>query len=175
MRLLDPTRSKIILLNSEIKPPGWRTLATPRTWSACSGSPFVDAQAKFADHLPQWSDDPKYLCDYALSPAPRTGRSPACIEKPIVVLDDWPEVVPITDAELRVWAANSKAPSLTLLTAAYFIDIGSRRGGRFPLWTVAAFAFEPRNCTTLADIDSPSFLLTPSWKKGGFCPDATDG
>ncbi len=56
--------------------------------------------------LPEWSDDPEDLYDYALPPAPRAGRSPAWLEKPIVVADDWPEVVPITDAELRVMESH---------------------------------------------------------------------
>lgn len=42
------------------------------------------------------------LFDYAQPTTPRAGRSRACSEEPIRVTDDWPEVVPITKAELRV-------------------------------------------------------------------------
>ncbi len=52
--------------------------------------------------LPEWSGDPEDLYDYALPPAPRPGRSPLRLEPAIRVTDDWPEVVPITKAELRV-------------------------------------------------------------------------
>jgi len=51
----------------------------------------------------EWPDD---LYDYARPPAPRAGRLPVCLEKPIIVTDDWPEVVPITDAELRVMESH---------------------------------------------------------------------
>lgn len=52
--------------------------------------------------LPEWSDDPEDLYDYARPPEPRAGRSPLRLEGAIRVTDDWPEIVPITDAELRV-------------------------------------------------------------------------
>ncbi|AUC94315.1 hypothetical protein CWS35_08520 [Bradyrhizobium sp. SK17] len=52
--------------------------------------------------LPEWSGDPEDLYDYAYPPAPRAGRSPLHLEGAITVTDDWPEIVPITDAELRV-------------------------------------------------------------------------
>jgi hypothetical protein len=52
--------------------------------------------------LPEWSGDPEDLYDYARPPAPRAGRSPVCPATPIAVTDDWPETVPITEAELRV-------------------------------------------------------------------------
>lgn len=53
--------------------------------------------------LPEWSGDPDDLYDYAHPPAPRAGRPPfLCVERAITVSDDWPEVVPITEAELRV-------------------------------------------------------------------------
>jgi hypothetical protein len=52
--------------------------------------------------LPVWSGAPEDLFDYAQPAAPRAGSSRACSDKPIKVTDDWPEVVPITEAELRV-------------------------------------------------------------------------
>lgn len=52
--------------------------------------------------LPAWSGAPEDLFDYAQPAAPRAGGSRACSDKPIKVTDDWPEVVPITEAELRV-------------------------------------------------------------------------
>ncbi len=52
--------------------------------------------------LPVWSGAPEDLFDYAQPTAPRAGRSRVCSEEPIRVTDDWPEVVPITEAELRV-------------------------------------------------------------------------
>lgn len=51
--------------------------------------------------LPVWSGAPEDLFDYARPIAPRAGRLRACSEEPIRVTDDWPEVVPITEAELR--------------------------------------------------------------------------
>lgn len=44
---------------------------------------------------------PEDLFDYVRPAAPRAGRPRACIEEPIKVTDNWPEVVPITEAELR--------------------------------------------------------------------------
>lgn len=52
--------------------------------------------------LPEWPGDPEDLYDYVRQPAPRTGRSPSRLEGAITVTDDWPEIVPITEAELRV-------------------------------------------------------------------------
>jgi hypothetical protein len=56
--------------------------------------------------LPEWSGDPKDLYDYARQPAPRAGRLPSRLERAITVTDDWPDVVPITDAELRVMESH---------------------------------------------------------------------
>ncbi len=56
--------------------------------------------------LPVWSGDPEDLYDYARPPAPRAGRSPLRLEGVIGVTDDWPEIVPITDAELRVMESH---------------------------------------------------------------------
>lgn len=50
---------------------------------------------------PVWPDAPEDLFDYVRSKAPRAGRLRANSEEPIKVTDDWPEVVPITEAELR--------------------------------------------------------------------------
>jgi len=52
--------------------------------------------------LPDWSGALEDLFDYVQPTARRAGRLPACSEKPIRVRDDWPEIVPITEAELRV-------------------------------------------------------------------------
>ena len=52
--------------------------------------------------LPAWPGDPEDLFDYARPTTPRTGRPRMCMQGPIRVTDDWPEVVPITEAELRV-------------------------------------------------------------------------
>lgn len=52
--------------------------------------------------LPGWSGAPEDLFDYAQPAAPRAGGSRVCLDKPIKVTDDWPEVVPIAEAELRV-------------------------------------------------------------------------
>lgn len=52
--------------------------------------------------LPEWSGDPEDLYDYAHPPAPRAGRPALRLQGAITVTDDWPEVVPVTEAELRV-------------------------------------------------------------------------
>lgn len=52
--------------------------------------------------LTVWSGALEDLFDYTQPPAPRAGRSREWPEKPIRVTDDWPEIVPITEAELRV-------------------------------------------------------------------------
>jgi hypothetical protein len=52
--------------------------------------------------LPEWSGAPEDLYDYAYPPAPPAGRSLLHLDGAITVTDDWPEIVPITDAELRV-------------------------------------------------------------------------
>ena len=51
---------------------------------------------------PRWSEGLEDLHDY-LQPSPmrRAGRAPAD-DGPIIVTDDWPARVPISDAELRV-------------------------------------------------------------------------
>ncbi|ABS68094.1 hypothetical protein DFR49_4063 [Hephaestia caeni] len=56
--------------------------------------------------LPEWSGESEDLYDYARPPAPRAGRSPLRLEGAITVTDDWPEIVPITDAELRVMESH---------------------------------------------------------------------
>jgi len=56
--------------------------------------------------LPEWSGDPEDLYDYARPPAPRARRSSLRLEGAITVTDDWPEIVPITDAELRVMESH---------------------------------------------------------------------
>lgn len=56
--------------------------------------------------LPEWSGEPEDLYDYTRLPAPRAGRLPLRLAGPIVVTDDWPEVVPITNAELRVMESH---------------------------------------------------------------------
>lgn len=52
--------------------------------------------------LPEWSGDSEDLYDYAHPPAPRAGRPSVSLGRAITVTDDWPEVVPITEAELWV-------------------------------------------------------------------------
>lgn len=49
---------------------------------------------------------PSDLYDYAQQPVPRVGHSPVRDYPPIKVTDDWPELVPITEAELRVMEAH---------------------------------------------------------------------
>jgi hypothetical protein len=56
--------------------------------------------------LPEWSGDPEDLYDYARLPAPRAGRAPLRLAGAITVTDDWPEIVPVTDAELRVMESH---------------------------------------------------------------------
>jgi hypothetical protein len=46
------------------------------------------------------------LYDYAREPVPRLGHRPVRDDPSIKVTDDWPEMVPITDAELRVMEAH---------------------------------------------------------------------
>lgn len=50
-----------------------------------------------------WSEGLEDLHDYYAMPQPkRRSRSPSQVDKgPIAVTDDWPEQVPIGDAELR--------------------------------------------------------------------------
>lgn len=56
--------------------------------------------------LPEWSGDPEDLLDYAHPPAPRARRPPLRLEGAIKVTDDWPEIVPIKDSELRVMESH---------------------------------------------------------------------
>jgi len=50
-----------------------------------------------------WSEGLDDLHDYyQTAPTRRTIRLPITEEEPIIVTDDWPERVPISDAELRV-------------------------------------------------------------------------
>ncbi len=49
-----------------------------------------------------WAKGLEDLPDRQEPVVPRKGRRPRKNEEPIVVTDDWPEQVPITDAELRV-------------------------------------------------------------------------
>lgn len=56
--------------------------------------------------LPEWTGDPEDLYDYARPPAPRVGRAPLRLAGPITVTDDCPEIVPITDEELRVMESH---------------------------------------------------------------------
>lgn len=49
---------------------------------------------------------PDDLYEYLRAPEPRSGRPPLRDEVPIVVTDDWPEVVPITEAELQVMESH---------------------------------------------------------------------
>jgi hypothetical protein len=61
------------------------------------------AQRRRARRTPLgWFGTPEHLFDYVQPAAPRAGRPRACTEEPIKVTDNWPEVVPITEAELRV-------------------------------------------------------------------------
>ena len=53
-----------------------------------------------------WSGDVDELYEYMHPPTRCAGRLPQCSEKPITVTDDWPQVVPITDAELRVMESH---------------------------------------------------------------------
>lgn len=46
------------------------------------------------------------LYDYARPTAPRCRRRHPGNEAPIIVTDDWPDAVPITEAELRVVEAH---------------------------------------------------------------------
>ena len=52
--------------------------------------------------IPEWSGGAEDLYDYARPPSQRAGRPPLGVAGPIVVTDNWPDAVPITDAELRV-------------------------------------------------------------------------
>jgi hypothetical protein len=53
--------------------------------------------------LPRWSEGPDDLHDYFQpSPKRRPSRRAPVDDGPIVVTDDWPEQVPIGDAELRI-------------------------------------------------------------------------
>lgn len=52
--------------------------------------------------LSKCSGDPIDLYDYTCLLRPRAMRMPHEAPAPIVVTDDWPEEVPITDPELRV-------------------------------------------------------------------------
>jgi len=58
------------------------------------------------DEIPAPGEAPDYLCDYARPPARRTGR-PVPDDAPTnwTVTDDWPEDVPVTEAEIEVFEA----------------------------------------------------------------------
>lgn len=49
----------------------------------------------------RWAECPANLHDYA-DPSPQRQASPRANDGPMRVTDDWPEHVPIGDAELRV-------------------------------------------------------------------------
>lgn len=55
--------------------------------------------------LPEWSGDLDDLYDYARPHPPRLGRRGLAHDN-MVVTDDWPEFVPITERELRVMEAH---------------------------------------------------------------------
>lgn len=50
----------------------------------------------------RWSEGLEDLHDYMQPPPTRAPARGSVASKPIVVTDDWPEQVPIGDAELRV-------------------------------------------------------------------------
>jgi hypothetical protein len=54
----------------------------------------------------EWSGDLGDLYDYARPPVPRFGRSPLHLDEPITVADNWPQVVPITEVELRAMESH---------------------------------------------------------------------
>lgn len=49
---------------------------------------------------------PLDLYDYAIQPATRAARLARADPEPIAVTDDWPDVLPITDAEVRIIEAH---------------------------------------------------------------------
>lgn len=51
-------------------------------------------------------DIPADLYDYAQQPVPRLGHGLVRSDPPIKVTDDWPAMVPISEAELRVMEAH---------------------------------------------------------------------
>lgn len=53
----------------------------------------------------RWAECPDDLHDYA-GPTPQRQASPRAEDGPMRVTDDWPEHVPIGDAELRVCARS---------------------------------------------------------------------
>lgn len=55
----------------------------------------------------RWSEAPTDLHDYVQPAAKRrAGRRPRDDDGPIIVTDDWPEKIPIGDAELRAIEAH---------------------------------------------------------------------
>lgn len=56
-------------------------------------------------HFTGLSATPADLFDYAQPPRPRA-KSHQAEPSAILVTDDWPDIVPITDAELRVMEAH---------------------------------------------------------------------
>ena len=59
-------------------------------------------QRRASRHLFEWYDCVEDLYDYARTPASRAARQSVRPEALIVVMNDWPEIVPIWDSELRV-------------------------------------------------------------------------
>ena len=51
---------------------------------------------------PRWSEGLEDLHDYMHPPLARASSRGSVASDPIIVTDDWPEQVPIGDAELRV-------------------------------------------------------------------------
>ena len=65
------------------------------------------AQKKHARRfIPDCSGDLEDFYDYARVMMPRRGRSLLGVEELVTVRDNWPEVLPITDAELRVMESH---------------------------------------------------------------------
>lgn len=58
---------------------------------------------------PDWSGAHEDLFDDAQPAEPRAGRPPVCSAIPVAATDDWPEIVPITEVDLRAMESRWRA------------------------------------------------------------------
>jgi len=77
----------------------------PREQSGRHASSMASRRQRSPRRFARLSAAPDDLFDYVQPPRPRA-RPPQSEPSVILVTDDWPDVVPITDAELRVMEAH---------------------------------------------------------------------
>jgi hypothetical protein len=77
----------------------------PRERSGLHACSMASRRQRSPRRFARLSAAPDDLFDYVQPPRPRD-RAPQTEPSAILVSDDWPDVVPVTDAELRVMEAH---------------------------------------------------------------------